>query len=117
MKRIIGKVRFVSVLVPFFLFTGCASYYKVADPHSGNIYYTQKIDNLKGGAVKLRDARNGKDVILQNSEVEEINSQMYQQGLFNQISKETAPAPAAASTETPAVAPVAEPSSVPGIAK
>jgi len=117
MNRIIGKVCLVSVLVLFFLVTGCASYYKVTDPNSGNIYYTQKIDNLKGGAVKLKDASNGKDVMLQNSEVEEINIHMYKQGLFYQISKETAPAPAAAPTEAPAVTPVAEPSSVPGVSK
>ena len=103
----------MSVLGLVFLVTGCtAHYYKVTDPQSGKEYYTQKIDNLKGGAVKLKDAVSGIDMTLQNSEVKEIDIHQYKQSVFYQINK---PIP----TETPAAPPAAAPapSSEPIVAK
>jgi uncharacterized protein YceK len=99
-----------------FLIVGCASYYKVTDPQSGNTYYTEKIENVMGGAVKVKDARTGSIVTLQNSEVKEISEKDYKAGLAAPVSK-PAPAPAAAPAPAPvaatAPAAVAEPSSAP----
>lgn len=94
------------------LVVGCASYYKVTDPQSGNAYYTEEIDNVRGGAVKLKDARSGSIVTLQNSEVKEISSDEYKAGLAAPMSKPM-PAPAAAPAPAPAPTPAAEPSSAP----
>jgi len=83
---------------------GCSTYYKVTEPHSGNVYYTQKIDNVVGsGAVKVKDARTGSLVTLQNSEVKEISEKEYKAGLAAPVSK-PAPAPAAAVVAVPAAA-------------
>jgi hypothetical protein len=104
----------VSLCVGFFV-VGCASYYKVTDPQSGNAYYTQKIENVMGGAVKVKDARTGSIVTLQNSEVKEISEKDYKAGLAAPVTKPTpTPAPAAAPAPVPAAAvPAAEPSSAP----
>lgn len=54
---------------------GCASYYRVTDPNSGRVYYTDDVKrNLQGGAVQFKDAKSGADVTLQASEVLEISS-------------------------------------------
>ena len=108
MKRVIVHGRFVVMLSLFLLITGCATYYKVTEPQSGKVYYTEGIDNLKGGAVKLKDARTGSVVTIQNSEVKEISSQEYKEGL-------TAPAsmPAPAAAPTPAPAPIQSPANEP----
>jgi hypothetical protein len=68
-----------TALAIFFLFgiLGCASYYKVVDPGTGNTYYTDNIKREKGGAVKLKDANTGSEVTLQNSEVTEINKEAF----------------------------------------
>lgn len=58
---------------------GCASYYKVTDPASKNIYYTEDIDQMKYGAVKFKDAKTGSEVTLQSSEVKEIDSKEFEE--------------------------------------
>ena len=88
------------------LIVGCATYYKVTDPQSGNAYYTQEIESIKGGAVKVKDARTGSIVTLQNSEVKEIGEKDYKAGLAAPVSKPT-PTPAPASAPTPTAAPAA----------
>lgn len=114
MKRFIVKGCFGAVLGVALLVAGCASYYKVTDPQSGSVYYTEELDNLRGGAVKLKDARTGSMVTLQNSEVKEISSKEYKEGLAAPISKPTpTTAPAAAPAEAPAAAPVAAPAPAP----
>ena len=74
----------ISVLA---MVVGCGSYYKVTDPASKSIYYTDDIDQMKGGAVKFRDARTGSDVTLQSSEVKEIESEE-----FKEVTKPPQPA-------------------------
>jgi hypothetical protein len=101
----------VGLCVAFFV-VGCASYYRVTDPQSGKEFYTQKVDTLSGGAVKVMDARTGSIVTLQNSQVKEISEKEYKAGLAAPVSKPTpTPAPATAPTPTPAaaVAPAATP--------
>ena len=48
---------------------GCTSYYKVTDPHTGRVYYTEKLKEEQGGAVELKDAHTGVAVTIQNSSV------------------------------------------------
>ena len=59
---------------------GCASYYRVTDPASKSIYYTEDIDQMKHGAVKFKDAKTGSEVTLQSSEVKEIDSKEFEEG-------------------------------------
>jgi hypothetical protein len=128
MKRLIRNGWFVGLLCVGFFIIGCASYYKVTDPQSGKEYYTKEINSLSGGAVKLKDARSGSTVTLQNSQVKEISENDYKAGLAAPVSKPTptaapasapvaapvpAAAPAPAPTAAPAAAPAAEPSSAP----
>jgi uncharacterized protein YceK len=58
---------------------GCGSYYKVTDPASKNIYYTDSVEQLKSGAVKFKDAKTGGEITLQSSEVKEIDSKEFQE--------------------------------------
>jgi uncharacterized protein YceK len=58
---------------------GCGSYYKVTDPASKNIYYTEDIEQMKSGAVKFKDAKTGGEITLQSSEVKEIDSKEFQE--------------------------------------
>ena len=99
------------------LVIGCASYYKVTDPQSGKEYYTEKVDTLSGGAVKVMDARTNSVVTLQNSQVKEISEKEYKAGLAAPVSKPTpTPAPATAPTPTPAPAAVVAPAAAPAAA-
>lgn len=76
MKRII-----ISIVVAIFVaaaITACGGgYYKVKDVSTDKIYYTDKIENEKGGAVRLKDANTDSTVTLQNSEVTEINKEEF----------------------------------------
>lgn len=87
MKRSVGLV--VTLCSGLFV-AGCATYYKATDPQSGKVYYTQDVEDVEGGAVKLKDARSGSVVTLQTSEIKEIDEDEYEAGL-------SAPAPAAPS--------------------
>ena len=116
MKRSLRYGWLIVSLCVGLLVVGCASYYKVTDPQSGKEYYTQEIDNVRGGAVKLKDARTGGLVTIQNSEVKEISSKEYEAGLAAPVSKPTptsAPAAAPAPAEAPAPAPTVAPSDAP----
>jgi uncharacterized protein YceK len=96
------------------LVVGCATYYKVTDPQSGNAYYSEKVDSMSGGAVRLKDARTNSIVTLQNSQVKEISEKEYKAGLAAPVTKPT-PTPAAA-TPTPAAAPAPAPTAAPAAA-
>src|SRR3974390_3465133 len=100
--RRINAMKGLSALLGFIFFThGCSSgYYEVRDPHSGNVYYTQKVDTYSSGSVKLKDDRSGNLVTLQSSEVKTIDSKAYEAGL-----KAAVTPPAAAPTPAPAHTP------------
>ena len=58
--------------------TACGGgYYMVKDPASDKIYYTDKIQEEKGGAIKLKDAVTGSSITLQNSEVTKIKKEEF----------------------------------------
>lgn len=95
------------------LATGCAStYYRVTDPASGKVYYTEKVSSERGGAVKLKDARSKSDVTLQNSEVTEISKDEYKKGLAVPVAA-PAPTPAPTTAPAPTPAPAGTPTSAP----
>jgi hypothetical protein len=60
-----------------FVLAGCGVYLQVIDPASKNIYYTEEVNEVKGGAVKFIDAKTGSQVTLQNSEVKEISGEEF----------------------------------------
>jgi len=60
-----------------FVLAGCGGYLQVIDPASKNIYYTEEVNEVKGGAVKFIDAKTGSQVTLQNSEVKEISGEEF----------------------------------------
>lgn len=95
MKRSIRQVGLVVSACAALVVAGCSTYYKAVDPQSGREYYTKEIDDVKGGAVKLKDARSGAVITLQSSEVKEISEKEFEAGLAA-----PAAAPAAAPTET-----------------
>ena len=59
---------------------GCTSYYKVTDPTTGRVYYTQELQRKNSGAATLKDGRTGSSVNLQNSEIEKISKEQYDTG-------------------------------------
>ncbi|MCG6974623.1 MAG: YgdI/YgdR family lipoprotein [Desulfobacterales bacterium] len=79
------------LLAMFFLIgiAGCGGYYMVKDPSTGNIYYTDKIDKEKGGAVKFKDAKTETDVTVQNSEIKKISKKEYKSALEAKEAPET----------------------------
>ena len=90
MKRYMRYGWLVVGLCVGLLVVGCAPpYYKVTDPQSGKEYYTEKVDTLSGGAVKVMDARTNSVVTLQNSQVKEISEKEYKAGLAAPVSKPT----------------------------
>ena len=59
------------------LLTACAHYYKVTDPASGKVFYTEDVKR-NGSAVEFKDGQSGGVTTLQNSEVVEIDKQAYE---------------------------------------
>ena len=66
----------VAVLFTVFL-AACAHYYKVTDPASGKVFYTEEVKR-NGSAVEFKDSQNDSVVTLQNSSVQEIDKQAYE---------------------------------------
>jgi len=66
------------LLVCVLLGSGCSSYYKVRDPQTGKVYYTENLKQRNGGAVTLKDGKSGDEVTIQNSEVQKINKDRYE---------------------------------------
>ncbi len=56
-----------------FLLAGCGGYWQVVDPTTKNVYYTEEVKRGKEGAVQFTDAKTGKQVTLQNSEVMQVS--------------------------------------------
>ena len=58
----------------------CAHYFKVADPGSEKVFYTEDIKR-NGSAVEFKDAQTGGVITLQNSEITQIDKQAYEAGV------------------------------------
>ena len=60
------------------LLAGC-SHYKVTDPNSGKVYYTESVHHTKHeGFIKFKDAKTGGEVTLQSSNVEKIGKEEFE---------------------------------------
>ena len=59
----------------------CSHYYKVNDPAGSKEYYTTDVDETKGGAIKIKDAKTGAIVTLQSSEVKEISAEEFEKAV------------------------------------
>ena len=101
----------VVVLSTGLLMSACATYYRVTDPSTGNAYYTEKVKR-QGSAVRIKDARTGAEVTIQNSEIKDIEKQEYYQALVAPTPK-AAPAPSAAPAPAPSAAPAPAPPAAP----
>jgi hypothetical protein len=79
MKRLIGMA--LGILLLF----GCAGkgYWMVNDPYTKNVYYAQGLDFLASGTVTFTDAKTGKIVHLQTSEVKKITEDEFKAALAN----------------------------------
>ena len=64
-----------------FVLAGCGGYWMVVDPITKNVYYTEEVKESKSGAVKFIDAKTGKDVTLQKSEVKEVTKDEFKAGV------------------------------------
>jgi hypothetical protein len=82
---------------------GCASYYKVSDPTTGKVYYTDGYFKPASMGATFKDGRTGNEVTLQNSDIEQITKEEYEHDKVQPLpAAAPAPAPAAAA---PAAAP------------
>ena len=80
MNKFTKKKLVVIIIFAAFLTAACGSYYKIADPVTGNIYYSEKVER-EGSAVMFKDVRSGAQVTIQNSEISEISKKDYEAGL------------------------------------
>ena len=66
----------VATLVLALAAAGCTTYYKVTDPGTSKVYYT---DDFKrsGSTLQFKDYKSGADVTLPASEVMEISKDEY----------------------------------------
>jgi len=67
----------ISMFLAALILTGCASHYAVTDLTSGNSYFTNDIERNEGGSIRFTDAKSGKVVTLQSSEVKKISEDEY----------------------------------------
>ena len=75
MKRVL-----LGVFCLFFL-AGCGGYWQVVDPTSKTTYYTTEVKKTPAGTVQFTDAKTGKQVTLQNSEVLEVSKDQFKEGV------------------------------------
>jgi hypothetical protein len=68
MKRLIVLAAAIMLMVT----CGCATYYKVTDPSSGKVYYTDDVDR-EGASIIFKDVKTQSTVTLQNSEIIEVS--------------------------------------------
>ena len=60
---------------------GCSTYYKIHDPSTGKDYYTEDYDKNRDGSVAFIDGATGSEVTIQNSEVMEIESDVFEENI------------------------------------
>jgi len=114
MKQFSNMCRSIVLLSAGLLVAACASsYFKVTDPASKNVYYTEKVERAGGGAASFTDARSGAMVTLQNSEVKEINKDEYEKGRKTPVESPAPAATAAPATPAPEAAPAPAPTAAP----
>jgi uncharacterized protein YceK len=72
------KLMRIAVLATAAILAGCGSYYKVTDPTSQRVYYTEEVERPgKGTTIMFKDAKTGAEVTLPASEVIEVSSEEF----------------------------------------
>jgi len=74
-KRLLALGTIVALTISVF---GCANYYKITDPQTGNVYYSQEIDEKDSGAISFKDAKTKNSVTIQSSEVIEVTGDEFE---------------------------------------
>lgn len=65
------------------LLSGCASnYYRITDPQTDRIYYAEDFKASSAGSVTFRDARTGRRITVQNSEVEDLTEDQFENAVY-----------------------------------
>ena len=64
-------------LLFLFTVTGCANYYKIVDPVSKNVYYTESIDKKGNGVIQFKDEATENKVTLPQSEIMEVTEDQF----------------------------------------
>ncbi|HEY2586409.1 MAG TPA: hypothetical protein VGI81_11650 [Tepidisphaeraceae bacterium] len=64
--------------------SGCASYYKVTDPNTKTIYYTDKYDRQQSGVIVFKDAKTSNEVTLPASQIQKISKEQYDTGRYSE---------------------------------
>lgn len=85
MRSVRRRVLMSGVVLGLLGASGCSTYYRVTDPASGREYYTNNWMAGRynmNGAVNFTDARTGKSVTLQSSEVQQISQDEYEAGVL-----------------------------------
>jgi hypothetical protein len=72
MMRAVRVTASTALLAIVLATAGCTTYYRVTDPSSGKMFYTDDVKR-SGSAVMFKDAKSGSEVTLQASEVKEIS--------------------------------------------
>jgi hypothetical protein len=72
MMRAVRVTALTALLAIVLATAGCTTYYRVTDPGSGKMFYTDEVKR-SGSAVMFKDAKSGSEVTLQASEVKEIS--------------------------------------------
>jgi uncharacterized protein YceK len=64
-------------LIVIMAVSGCASYFKITDPATGKVYYSEDIEKKSSGAIEFKDEVTKSQVTLPTSEVMEITEDQY----------------------------------------
>jgi hypothetical protein len=77
-----STLRILAVVAFAVCCAACAqnSYYKVTDPGSGKVFYTEEIKR-NGSAVEFQDAQTNSVVTLQNSEIAAVPEATYKEAV------------------------------------
>ncbi|MBA3036802.1 MAG: hypothetical protein FP814_09945 [Desulfobacterium sp.] len=74
------KKKIVSYFISFVFMlgiSGCASYYKIVDPVSKKVYYSDSVDKKGNGAIQFKDEVSKNKVTLPQSEVMKVTEDQY----------------------------------------
>jgi hypothetical protein len=83
------------------ILAGCSSYYQITNAQSGEVYYSKRVDDRRGGAVQFQDAQTGGSITFQYSEILRISKDSFKEGVARR-SADTAPAADSPAADAPA---------------
>ena len=75
------KIIIISLLLV--VLAGCSNYYKVTDISTQKVYYTKSVNYKGSGSVQIEDAETGAKVVLPSSEVQEVDKEEYNRGIYS----------------------------------